>query len=156
MPGCLGAGMGEPGREAEGDDSPFPKTGVCGSHQRADRTTVFLEQHSGSVYGSFLWDKQGVGSRAAGLRGGEARKETAAKHCVGAGPGSLGGRGWALGSMCWGTVPSDNEEVRKSHGRTGKGLEGVASGGRDQGEWTPQEGALVADCPDSSLHSGHS
>lgn len=65
----------------------------------------------------------------------------------GRGRGAGEGEGGLWAPLCWGTVPSDNEEVRKSHGRTGKGLEGVASGGRNQGEGAPQEATLVADCP---------
>lgn len=65
------------------------KTAVCGSPQRADRTAVLLEQLLASVCESIARDRQGVGSRAAGVRGGEAR--TVAPRCAGAGQGAWKG-----------------------------------------------------------------
>lgn len=71
MPGWLGAGMGESGREFEGNVPPFLKTAVRGSHQRADRTATSLQQHSEIVYGGLLWGRWGlaVGCRDEGVRG---------------------------------------------------------------------------------------
>ena len=45
-----------------------------------------------SLFGeSIVGDRQEVGSRAAGVSGGEARKKTAAQQCVGAGQGAWEG-----------------------------------------------------------------
>lgn len=81
----VGLGWQSQAGRLEGMIRPLLKTAVCGSPQRADRTAVLLEQLSASVCESIVGDRQEVRSRATGVRGGEARKKTAAQHCVGAG-----------------------------------------------------------------------
>lgn len=75
MPGWLGAGMGEPGREFEGNVPPFFEDSSCGNHQTAERIATSLQQRSEIVYGGLLWGRWGlaVGCRDEGLRGRECR-----------------------------------------------------------------------------------